>query len=147
MYKEDFDNEKSDRTKAHEEVITCKNTIEGLKSDIALMKSQNATLLNESNHLRKSIHENEVKKNNWDEERAGIDQQLRVYKTQVNDTRRQLAEEKEKRQQLDIQNAAKFQEVRNFTVYSFHYFMASSTIPLITFHIIILVMIAHFIRS
>ena len=139
MYKEDFDNEKSDRTKAHEEVITCKNTIEGLKSDIALMKSQNATLLNESNQLRKSIRGNEVKKNTWDEERAGIDQQLRVYKTQVNDTRRQLAEEKEKRQQLDIQNAAKFQEVRNFTVYSFNFLMASSTIPLITFHIIILV--------
>ena len=139
MCKEDFDNEKSARTKAHEEVITCKNTIEVLKSDIALMKNQNATLLNESNQLKKSIRENEVKRNNWDEERAGIDQQFTLYKTQVNDTRRQLAEEKEKRQQLDIQNAANFQEVRNFTVYSFNFFMASTTIPLITLCIIIFV--------
>ena len=120
MCKKGFVIDKLDGTMTHEihqQVIKYTSTIECLEADIAHIKSQNTTLLNENNHLRKSLCKNEDKKKNWEEERAGIDQQLRAYKRQADDLRRQLAEEKEKRQQLDIQNTAKFQEVRNFTLY------------------------------
>ena len=58
------------------------------------------------------LQENEDIKKNWDEERAGNDQQLRAYKRQVGDLRRQLSEEKEQQKKLQesLEKRARMEE-------------------------------------
>ena len=59
-----------------------------------------ASTITQLEELQKSLRENEDVKKNWDEERAATDQQLRAYKRQVDDLRRQLTEEKENKKKL-----------------------------------------------
>ena len=59
-----------------------------------------ASTITQLEELQKSLRENEDVKKNWDEERAATDQQLRAYKRQVDDLRRQLTEEKKKQKKL-----------------------------------------------
>ena len=77
-------------------MIQYKAIIKQLKDEVG----KNATTITQLEEVKKSLRENEDLKKNWDEERAGIDQQLRAYKRQVDDLRRQLNEEKEKQKKL-----------------------------------------------
>ena len=67
--------------------------------------------------LQKSLRENEDVKKNWDEEKAATDQQLRAYKRQVDDLRRQLTEEKENKKKLQESVDAKTGIERKNTEY------------------------------
>ena len=96
IYREDFLNERSDRTNAHKEytqdILQYKATIKQLKDEL----SKNATTITQLEEVKKSLQENKDIKKYWDEEGVGFDQQLRAYKRQIDDLRRQLSERRQK---------------------------------------------------
>ena len=114
LYKEDFNKERSDRTKAYDQysqkITQYESTIKKLRDEggknaaiIAQLQHQIAVLSKEKkslDDLRKSLQSKEDIRKHQDEERAGIDTQLRAYKRQADELRRQLTEEKEKQEVL-----------------------------------------------
>ena len=113
LYKEDFIKERSDRTNAHnqftQQIEQAESTIKKLSDEVgksaAIIKQlqhKNALLVKEKKSLedvRKSLQSKEDIWKHQDEERAGIDTQLRAYKRQADELRRQLTEEKEKQEE------------------------------------------------
>ena len=84
MYKEDFIKEWTDRTNAHDQytrqITECESTIKQLER-------QNAVLMKETNSTEDVKRSRQSKEDIWkskDEERAGIDTQLREYKSWAN---------------------------------------------------------------
>ena len=114
LYKEDFIKERSDRTNAHnqftQQITQYESIIKKLRDEagknvaiIAQLQHQIAVLSKEKKSLgdlRKSLQSKEDIRKHQDEERAGIDTQLRAYKRQADELRRQLTEEKEKQECL-----------------------------------------------
>ena len=114
LYLEDFNRERSDRTKAYDQysqkITQYESTIKQLRDEggknaaiTAQLQHQIAVLSKEKkslDDLRKSLQKKEDIWKHQDEERAGIDTQLRAYKRQVDELRRQLTEEKEKQEGL-----------------------------------------------
>ena len=77
-----------------------------------------ASTITQLEKVKRSLRENEDVKKNWDEERAGIDQQLRAYKRQVDELRRQLTEEKENKNKLQESLDKKTGVERKITEYN-----------------------------
>ena len=102
LYKEDFIKERADRTNAHEEYT----------QDVDQYKAIIKQLQDKLSKDVMQLQENEDIKKKWDEERAGNDQQLRAYKRQVDDLRRQLSEEKERQKKLQesLEKRARMEE-------------------------------------
>ena len=67
-----------------------------LHYQIAVLKQKNIAIENS----RESRQEDEKARMSWKEEQSGINQELRAYKRQVDDLRKELTEEKEKNEKL-----------------------------------------------
>ena len=116
LYKEDFIKERLDRRNNHDQysqkIDQAEYTIKTLSKEagknaaiIAQLQHQIAVLLKEKKSLddvSKALQSKEDIRKYQDEERAGIDTQLRAYKRQADELRRQLTEEKEKQVRLKM---------------------------------------------